>query len=121
MRKESWRLLGVEISFASRRLQRLCESAKELQRSYGKACAQKLMTRLADLVAARTLEDLRLLPGRCHELKGKRKGQLALDLAGGIRLIFRPSQNPTPVKEDGGLDWQQIDAVEVTEILDYHE
>jgi proteic killer suppression protein len=79
------------------------------------------MTRLADLVAAPTLEDLRSLPGRCHELAGNRKDQLALDLAAGVRLIFRPSRNPAPVKEDGGLDWTQIDSVELTEIVDYHE
>jgi proteic killer suppression protein len=111
----------MEISFASRRLQRLCQSAKQLQRVYGRPCAQKLMTRLADLVAAPTLEELRHLPGRCHELAGKRRGHLAVDLAAGVRLVFRPSRNPVPVKEDGGLDWKRIDAIELMEIVNYHE
>jgi toxin HigB-1 len=78
------------------------------------------MTRLTDMAAATTLEDLRQLPGQCHELTGDRKGQLALDLAGGKRLIFEPSENPPPIKDDGGLAWERVDAVRVLEITDYH-
>lgn len=78
------------------------------------------MARLKDMAAAATLEEFRRLPGRCHELAGDRRGQLALDLADGRRLLFKPSQNPPPRKGDGGLDWQRVDAVQVTEIVDYH-
>ena len=111
----------MEISFATQRLQGLCESAKQLQRALGRPCAKKVMTRLKDLAAAPTLEEFRRLPGRCHELAGARRGHLALDLSGGKRLLFRPTQNPAPHKDDGGLDWQQVDAIEVTEIVDYHD
>lgn len=111
----------MEISFATQRLQRLCESAKQLQRALGRPCARKVMTRLKDLAAAPTLEEFRRLPGRCHELAGGRQGRLALDLAGGKRLLFRPTQNPAPRKQNGGLDWREIDAIEVTEIVDYHD
>lgn len=110
----------MEISFATKRLQRLCESAKDLQRAFGRPCAVKVMTRLKDLAAAPTLEEFQRLPGRCHELAGGRRGRLALDLAGGKRLVFRPRENPAPHKPDGGLDWRKVDAVEVTDIADYH-
>jgi proteic killer suppression protein len=66
------------------------------------------------------LEEFRRLPGRCHELDGNRKGQLTLDLADGKRLIVEPANNPVPLKEDGGLDWSQVDAVLIVEIIDYH-
>ena len=111
---------GVEVSFSSPRLRRACESAADLQRAYGKPCAKRLMARLADLRAAPTLDDLRRLPGRCHELDGDRAGQLALDLPDGRRLVFEPTENPSPMKEDGGLDWRRVDAIRVIEIADYH-
>lgn len=38
--------------------------------------------------AAPTLEAMRNLPGRCHELRGNRGGQLSIDLDGPYRLLF---------------------------------
>lgn len=75
---------------------------------------------MADLSAAPTLEDLRTLPGRLHELTGDRKGQLALDLQQPYRLVIEPTEEPAPVKDDGGLDWRRITAVTIVEIVDYH-
>lgn len=110
----------MDLSFANRKLQKLCESQPALKRAYGKDGARKVMARLADLAAAASLEEMRTLPGRCHELGGDRKGQLAVDLAGGKRLVLEPAANPPPEKEDGGLDWGAVDAVRVLEIIDYH-
>lgn len=63
---------------------------------------------------------MRTLPGRCHELTGDRKGELAVDLRGPYRLVFEPADNPPPVKEDGGLDWRRVTAVRILEVEDYH-
>lgn len=77
---------------------------------------------MTDLLAATCLEDLRNVPGtgRLHELTGDRKGQFAMDLLHPYRLIFEPTENPPPLKDDGGLDWLQITAVTIVEIADYH-
>ena len=37
------------------------------------------------------------------------------------RLIFRPAEEPVPVKEDGGLDWARVTAVVIIGIEDTHE
>jgi toxin HigB-1 len=111
----------VDVSFRTSRLQKLCQSDKELRRTHGEDCAKKLMARLADLRAAPTLEELRNLPGRCHELDGVRKGQLAIELAGGKRLILEPLHPGSATKGDGGLDWKQVESVSVIEIVDYHK
>jgi proteic killer suppression protein len=111
---------GVELTFATARLQRLFESQKDLRRAHGERCARKLMTRLADLRAASTLEEFRRLPGRCHELDGDRRGQLALELEAGKRLIFAPSASDVH-RADGGLDWGLVEAVRVIEVVDYHQ
>lgn len=110
----------MDLSFANRKLQKECESTSALTRAHGMAAARKLMARLADLTAAASLEEMRQLPGRCHELSGDRKGQLAIDLTGGKRLVFEPAANPPPQKEDGGLDWEGVDAIRIIEIIDYH-
>jgi proteic killer suppression protein len=107
----------MEISFADDRLQKRCESQKELRRAYGDQCAKKVMTRLADLTAAATLQEFRSLPGRCHELAGDRDGQFGLDLAGGKRLVIEPTSAPASTEGD---PWAAIDAIRVVETVDYH-
>ena len=53
-------------------------------------------------------------------MDGDRKGQLALKLPDGKRLIIAASENPAPTKDDGGLDWSSVEAIDVVEIVDYH-
>lgn len=77
--------------------------------------------RMDDLRAAETLVDFRTLPqARCHELKGDRHGQLSLQLKHPYRLIITPAHDPIPRKDDGGLDWTQVTAVLILEVVDYH-
>jgi plasmid maintenance system killer protein len=67
----------VEITFISRKLQKVCNSEKEMRAMFGKPLAERLKQRLAELKAADTLEDIRRLPpARCHELSQNRKGSL---------------------------------------------
>ena len=106
--------------FGSSALRKMCNSRKTAVRKLGPRCAKLLVTRLADLDAADTLEVMRKLPGRCHELKEDRAGQLALDLVHPLRLIFEPADDPIPKKPDGGLDWAKVRTVVVVEVGDYH-
>ncbi len=111
----------MEISFASRNLQKACNSQKEMRRKFGKATADKLQQRLAELMAAGTLDDVMRLPSaRCHQLSHDRKGHLAVDLVNPKRLIFVPDHNPVPTKPDGGLDWTKVTRITVKQIVDYH-
>ena len=110
----------MEILFRRERLRKACESERRLTRDYGRPCAKKIMTRLADLRAAQNLGEMRLLPGNCHELTADRKGQLSIELADGKRLIFEPTDDPPPLDEGGGLDWAETRSINVVEIVDYH-
>lgn len=111
----------MEVSFATRKLRKVCESEKELRRACGTDAAKKVMSRLSDLCAAATLEDMRNLPGRCHELAGDRAGQLGIDLTGGRRLVIAPTNGWPPSEKAGSHVWGEIDAVQVLEIVDYHD
>lgn len=110
----------MQIHFRTRKLEKVCTGHKEGIKKLGPECARKLRARMADLDAASTLSDMRNLPGRLHELTGNRHGQLSLDLKHPYRLLFRPAVEPTPRTEDGGLDYSQIDAVQIVDIEDTH-
>ena len=61
------------------------------------------MQRIDELKDAVCLADLYRFPAlRCHELKGDRKGQIAINLIDPYRLILEPANHPIPRKEDGG-------------------
>lgn len=58
---------------------------------------------------------------RCHELTGDRAGQLSIDLDHPYRLVFRPDHVPPPQRPEGGLDWSQVTAILIIEVVDTHE
>ena len=84
-----------------------------MKKHYGAQRAKLIKRRLDDLRAAEILEIMQHLPGRCHELRGNRSGQLSLDLDGPYRLILVAAHDPVPQKEDGGMDWTKITAITV--------
>ena len=94
---------------------------KRVVRRHNSQRAKLIRRRLDDLRAAQTLEVMRNLPGRCHELKGDRAGQLSIDLDGPYRLLFAPAHNPVPKKPDGGLDWPKVTAVVLVGVVNTHE
>ena len=108
----------MRIAFRSHRLEALCGSEKALRRKYGPASARKVATRLSQLEAAETLEDMRSI-GRCHELTHDRSGELAVSLDKGFRLVFRPAGDWRN-RHDGGLVWQSVTEIVIIEIVDYH-
>lgn len=111
----------MNIIFDSQKFQKECNDFKLLQRRYGPEMAKKIRQRLDDFHAAPNLKTVFSLPGhRCHELKGDRKGQLSVDLVHPYRLIFKPANNPVPLKPDGGYEYEKITSVSIIEIADTH-
>jgi proteic killer suppression protein len=112
---------GASIRFKTEKLAKQYSTAKLLLRAHGEARAKLIRRRLDELRAVVVLDDLRNTPGRLHELKGDRKGQLSLDLDGPYRLLFAPNHNPVPATPEGGLDWTRITAVTIPGVEDTHE
>lgn len=111
----------MDIHFDNTRFEQLCNTHRALVRAYGERMAGLIRRRLDDLDAAESLDDMRNLPGRCHELKGNRAGQLSVDLVHPQRLIFVPAEKPIPQKPDGGMDWTEVKSILVLGIEDTHE
>ncbi len=111
----------MDIFFETDGLRRDCNQSKRARKRWGAQMAKKIGRRLDDLAAAPNLEAMRNLPGRCHELKGDRAGQLTVDLVHPQRLVFEPADEPVPTKPDGGLDWKQVTAIRILSVEDTHD
>jgi plasmid maintenance system killer protein len=109
------------IYFKTKKLQKICNNRTESIKKFGPKMARKLQQRLMELKAASCLDDIcRVPPARCHQLSGNRNGQLSVDLEHPYRLLFIPANNPTPVTQDGGLEWAKVTEIEIVEIADTH-
>lgn len=111
----------MKVDFLTAKDKEFFQSSKQVTKAHGAETAKKLKTRLDDLDAAQSMEDMRHLPGHWEELKKERAGQFSARLHGGLRLIVRPQKEPPPVKPDGGLDWRAIDSIHIVEVVDYHD
>ena len=110
----------MEIWFASARLEKLFNSQSKLRGKYGPRMAGVIQQRLLDLDAVTNLEQMRSLPGNCHELSQNLKGLLAVHLVNRDRLAFRPADDPVPLRDDGSLDWALVTKIEIVAVGDYH-
>ena len=111
----------MKIYFRRKKLQKLCSSKKDSIKKWGTRNAEKLHQRLAELEAAPNLDVMHSLPGaRCHQLKGNRAGQFAVNLKHPLRLIFEPHHEPVPRKGDGGIDLEKITEIIILDVEDYH-
>lgn len=111
----------MKITFADRKFEKLANDDRKLVKEFGKLRAEKIKTRLAQLLFVTTLEDVRYLPGNYHELRNDRKGQWSCDLDQPYRLVFTPHAYPIPVNDDGQYIWFEITGIKVIEIINYHK
>lgn len=112
----------MDIIFEDHQLEKMANDYQKCQKKMGLACATKFQKRLNDLRDARTLEDVRNLPGNYHALKHDRRGQWACSLEEPRRLIFTPLENPIPADESGNYTWSEIKGVKIICIeKNYHK
>lgn len=88
---------------------------------YGDRMARSVQNRMGVLRHAKTLSMVPTRPPeRRHLLTVDRKGQYAVDLVHPYRLIFEPSHDPIPLHDDGSIDTDQVTAITIVEVTDYH-
>lgn len=109
----------MKLTFKSVPLQRLLESQKMIQKTYGRDSERKIQQQMALLGSAESMQDVFSGPGKWHELTGNRKRQCSGNAGGGLRILIEPVP-PVPLREDGGVEWTKIDAVRIVGVEDYH-
>ncbi|MBO5347644.1 MAG: type II toxin-antitoxin system RelE/ParE family toxin [Lachnospiraceae bacterium] len=98
----------MQIEYKNNRIEKVCTNAYEAEKKHGKDMAEKIRMRIRQIGAAETVEEMmQWHVGRCHQLKGLREGQYAVDLVHPYRLIF----------EKKG---EFVQVALITEIVDYH-
>jgi proteic killer suppression protein len=111
----------MDIAFRTRKLEKIFNAAAALQKAYGARMAKVITVRMAVLRAARNLALVPITPpDRRHQLSGDRDEQYAVDLVHPHRLVFEPNHDPFPRKDDGGIDIQQVTAITIIQVIDYH-
>lgn len=110
----------MRLEFKTNKLKKQLTEPRALVKALGQR-AKKASQRMQEFKAAENLAVIRMIPGaRCHELTGDHDGELAVDISKNYRLVFEPYHDPWPEKPDGGLDWEQVTAIRILRIEDYH-
>ena len=111
----------MDIAFRTRKIERTVNSDNALQKAYGSQMARAVKVRLAVLSAARNLAMVPTTPpDRRHQLRGDRDEQFAVDLVHPRRLVFEPNHERLPRRDDGGIDTEQVTAITIIDVVDYH-
>lgn len=110
----------MEISYKSSKLKKIFTEANEIQKAFG-SMAKKVNQRMKEISASENLEVLKSIPAaNCHELRGNRKGEFALDISGNHRIIFVPDHDPVPQNDDRTIDCIKITDIRILGTEDYH-
>ncbi|NLO44657.1 MAG: hypothetical protein GX106_06845 [Candidatus Cloacimonetes bacterium] len=108
----------MEISFISRKIEKLCLNEKEMIRKYGDL-SNKLKQRLSELEAAANLTELPPFAG-CHPLIGNYKHCYALNLKQPYRLIIEPNWHKLGLKKGEQIELAEINSIVIVGVDDYH-
>ena len=103
------------------RLEKTFNALTGLQKTYGTQMAKAITKRMAVLKHARHLGMVPTTrPERRHQLSADRDSQFAVDLVHPHRLVFEPDHHPLPRKDDKGIDLEQVTAIRILDVIDYH-
>jgi hypothetical protein len=102
----------VELAFATRNLRSICEDSIKARNTLGDDVAEHLRSRIADLRAAESVDEL--VAGRPTTTKGA-DPRLTIRLGGGVVLSCRPN-HASPPRLDDELDWPRVRRLQVVAI-----
>lgn len=98
----------MEVCFKNKKIEKVCTQVSVATKKYGTDMAYKINQRINEISAADSVDImLQFGIGRCHLLKGDKKGIYAVDLVQPFRLLFT-------VKE------KKVVIAVIEEIVDYH-
>jgi len=109
----------MDLFFNNSDLASLCSCQTKMLTRLGAEKARRLAQRLQELRAIDTLEDLKALPGIVYkELDGADVGDLALDVAFGCRLVFRPARELIVGSASRWTDCKRVNGLVVVAVQD---
>lgn len=105
----------MEISFQNRDIRTLCEDPDAASIRFGQAVAKDLMSRLADMDAAETIDEL--VVGNPSELHEDNLSNYKVEFGEGYRLVFCCNHiKNIPLSESGSIDWKRVTRIKILKI-----
>ena len=104
----------MELAFESMHLRSICENEANAKDELGAEVAEVLKRRLADLRAARSINDL--ITGNPRIRNVGHIEHLVVDLRDGSYIILEANHPKNPLTETGKLDWPKVSRIKVTYI-----
>jgi len=104
----------MELAFDSRPLRSFCEDQSIAAKELSPAVAETLKHRLADLHAARSVNDLLVGRPRVSVVAGVEC--FMIDLCEGYLIVLQANHPRNPTTEDGGLNWAMVSRLKVIRI-----
>ena len=109
----------MELAFLNKELRELCEDEDIAIVQLGVVIAKELQSRLADLAAATSVNDL--LTGRPKAIENQAWPSYKIDLANGFRLVFCANHVKAPVNQNGTIDWSRVNHIKILQIEETNE
>jgi proteic killer suppression protein len=111
----------MDITFKTKKQEKIFNSEKELKKAYGTDNAVKIMRRLAVLRAASSLADVPATPPeRCHPHSGSGRGHYTVDVKQPFRLIFEAVPPDLPMDDRNQVILAKITAIRILGMEDMH-
>lgn len=112
----------MHIVYKDKDVEKICNDINEAKKKYPTKIAKKLMKVINFIKSADSLQDIiQYSPFYFHDLKGKRKGQYAIDIDGrrsSYRLILKPmNENSTDIYANA----KSIEIIMVWEVSKHYE
>ena len=100
-------------------VRQLCEDETTAQQELGVAVAQSLKNRLADIMAARSINDI--IVGNPRRLLADSQHIMAIDLSDGYSLLMTPNHPRKRSDEPAIIDWSKISRIKILRVEANHE
>lgn len=98
----------MRITYKNKKMEKICNNASAAKKEYGSRMADIIHLRHDQIKAADSIDLMvEYKIGRCHELKGNRANQFAVDLVQPFRMVFEKKGD-------------EIQIAHILEIVDYH-
>jgi hypothetical protein len=104
----------LEIAFETRELRSICEHKEVASATLGDEIADDLKRRLADLRAAKSIEDL--IAGNPIIINNQEGSYLVIHLKGRSQIVLAPNHVNNPPLETGEIDWTSVTRLKVVQI-----
>lgn len=102
------------LAFGNKQLREICEFEERALDELGTEVSESLKGRLADLMAARSPNDL--VAGSPRSIGGGKNASMVLDLGQGYQISFVANHPQNPVDQSGAIDWSRVSRIRIVGI-----